>query len=240
VSDAPALLSDTIEFSAVDGPGNRFVVFLQGCNFDCQACHNPQTIADTNPQARQTSVSTLIEEIRPRAPFLSGVTVSGGEPTRQPSFVADLFATIRADAELCHLTTFVDSNGSAPPSVWDDLMPVLDGAMIDLKAFDPEVHEQITGQPNMAVLTSIRHLAAHDRLYEVRLLLVPGVNDDPGVLADTAAWLGAVCPGTRLKLIGFRPHGVRAPLHETPAATSEQMESYRDLLAGAGHEIVAV
>ena len=86
------LVSDTISFSNVDGPGNRFVVFLQGCNFDCIACHNPQTIPGHafveghHPQRR--SVDDVLVEIRRAAPFVRGVTVSGGEATQQPVFVS--------------------------------------------------------------------------------------------------------------------------------------------------------
>jgi pyruvate formate lyase activating enzyme len=112
--------------------------------------------------------------------------------------------------------------------------------MIDLKAFDPDVHERLTGQPNAPVLSSIRHLAAHDRLHEIRLLMVPGVNDDPGMLRDTAAWLASACPGTRLKLIGFRPHGVRGSLGTRPEATAEQMAGYLEVLSGTDHEILCV
>jgi pyruvate formate lyase activating enzyme len=124
-SPVDGLVTDVIEFSAVDGPGNRFVVFTQGCNLDCVACHNPYTINpcidcgdcvvacpsgalslddagkvlwdaatclggdacidvceyDSTPKARTLAVTDLVARIRPAAPFLSGVTVSGGEAT---------------------------------------------------------------------------------------------------------------------------------------------------------------
>ena len=84
--DTVGLVASTIPFSSVDGPGNRFVVFLQGCNFDCVACHNPQTIDHTGAgtEARPVTVAELLGEIRRAAPFIRGVTVSGGEATQQP------------------------------------------------------------------------------------------------------------------------------------------------------------
>src|SRR6185369_7624176 len=94
------LVSDVIRFSGVDGPGNRFVVFLQGCDFDCLACHNPQTIPTVSRAARWRSLPELVAEVRETAPFLSGVTVSGGEATRQPAFLHDFFAALRDDREL--------------------------------------------------------------------------------------------------------------------------------------------
>ena len=270
------LVSGVIEFSAVDGPGNRFVVFTQGCNLNCVACHNPYTINpcidcglcvdtcpsgalgldasghiswdaavctgtdvcidtcpyDSTPKARPTAVAELVARIRRAAPFLSGVTVSGGEATQQPGFVRDLFAAVKA--ELPGLTCFVDSNGAAPATTWDLLDPVMDAAMIDLKCFDDAIHRRLTGASNAEVLASIRLLAERGKLHEVRLLLVPGQNDADDLLVRTGAWLASIDPTMRVKVIGFRHHGVRPsviPLHEPSA---EQREHYADVLRTQG------
>ena len=271
------LVSGTIPFSSVDGPGNRFVAFLQGCDFDCIACHNPYTIHachhcgecveacpsgaltfdgaevswdagactggdaciracryDSTPKARWRTVAELVDLVRGPAAFLSGVTVSGGEATLQAAFVRDFFAALKADARLGRLTCLVDSNGGAPPEVWDDLDPVMDGAMIDLKAFDDAVHRRMTGQPNAAVLRSIEHLAARGKLHEVRLLLLPGINDAPDQLAQAAAWLHGVDPGMRVKLIGFRCHGVRPVARDVPEPTAAAMVGYAAVLRAVG------
>jgi pyruvate-formate lyase-activating enzyme len=207
------LVAETTPFSAVDGPGNRFVVFLQGCNFDCIACHNPQTIPGHEPidghGPQRLGVDDLLVGIRRAAPFISGITASGGEATQQPDFVHDLFAAVKADDQLAHLTCMVDSNGACDRATWERLAPVMDGAMIDLKSLDPAIHERLTGQPNDRVLDSIRHLGSLERLYEVRLLLVGGINDDPMMLRRTAEWLAAIDATMRIKVIGFRHHGVR-------------------------------
>lgn len=246
-------LNSFIRFSAVDGPGNRFVLFLQGCNFDCIACHNPYMISvcsacgdciepcpehalslvagpaialdaslctdcdkclevcpeNSTPLARYVTVDEVLDEMRKTAPFISGVTVSGGEATLQAEFVAALFAAIKDEPGLRRLTTFVDSNGAAPPAVWDLLLGVMDGAMIDLKALDPDTHRTLTGASNDEVLDTIAYLAPRGRLYEVRLLLIPGYNDDPDTIAKTASWLRAVDPDMRIRITGFRRHGVR-------------------------------
>lgn len=207
-------VADTIHFSNVDGPGNRYVVFLQGCNFDCIACHNPQTIPCATGDHFATRVETVMDGIRRAAPFVRGVTVSGGEATQQPEFLLELLTAVKADPSTAGLTTLVDSNGSCPPETWDRLAPVMDGAMIDLKCLDPDIHERMTGHPNEPVLTTIRHLQSIGRLHEVRLLLIDGVNDDHDLLARTAAWLAAVDRTMRIRLIGFRPHGARP--HDPP------------------------
>lgn len=271
------LVSGTLPFSSVDGPGNRFVAFLQGCDFDCIACHNPYTIEvcndcgicvdrcasgalsveggvvhwnrasctggdlcievcpyDSTPKARWLSVTELVERVRAPAPFLSGVTVSGGEATQQPGFVRAFFSALKADDRLGHLTRFVDSNGAAPRRVWDDLDPVLDGAMIDLKALDPEVHRRITGRSNASVLASLRLLAGRGKLHEVRLLLLPGVNDGPDQLRRTAAWLGELDPGVHVKVIGFRKHGVRPVARRVREPRPDEMAGYAEALRAGG------
>jgi pyruvate-formate lyase-activating enzyme len=233
------LVADTIRSSIVDGPGNRFVVFLQGCNFDCIACHNPQTIPGHSPVEgyvpRRRSVEDLLADIREVAPFLRGITVSGGEATQQPRFIRSLFDAVKADPDLQRLTCFVDSNGGCSVNLWDDLAPRMDGAMIDLKCFDSAVHEQMTGQPNDRVLASITHLEQLGLLHEVRLLIIDGVNDHPDLIRRTGEWLAAVNPGMRIKVIGFRSHGSRPQDPPLQEPSSTKLNEVADLLGAVGH-----
>lgn len=267
-------VNNWIEFSAVDGPGNRFTVFLQGCNFDCLACHNPYTIAlcndcgecvetcptsaltivggivnwdasrcaggdeclrvcpyDSTPKARTLTVASMLDRIRMAAPFLSGITVSGGEPTQQPGFVGMLFAAVKDDPATWHLSCFVDSNGAATPETWDQLDPVMDAAMIDLKALDAAVHRRLTGHGNAEVLESIRLLAARGKLYEVRLLLSSGANDADDALRATGAWLAAIDPTMRIRINGYRHHGVRPVAAALLEPTVADMERYAKILS---------
>jgi pyruvate formate lyase activating enzyme len=233
-SPSPGLVADTVTFSWVDGPGNRFVLFLQGCNLKCTACHNPHTIPLSTPRARVVTVPEVLEQLRRVHAFLSGVTVSGGEATLQADFVHDLFAAVRADPDLRHLTTYVDTNGVVPREVWDRLLPVTDAAMVDLKAFDAGVHEELTGSANDQTLDSIRHLAAVGKLHEVRLLLVPGHNDSADQLSATARWLLEIDPAVRVKVIAFRRHGVRASARDWPEASEQTRDGWRLVLTRAG------
>ena len=189
------------------GPGIALDLDRSACT-DCDICIEVCP-SDSTPLARNVTVEEMLEAMRPTAPFLSGVTVSGGEATQQTQFVFDLFTAIKADPELNRLTTFIDSNGAAPQEVWEMLAPVTDGVMLDLKALDPETHLQMTKQPNTEVLQSIKYLAKINKLYEVRLIMIPGVNDSQGELARTGEWLKEVDPNVPLKIIGFRKHGTR-------------------------------
>jgi pyruvate-formate lyase-activating enzyme len=229
-----ALVADTIPFSWVDGPGNRFVLFLQGCNFNCLACHNPQTIPLQTPKAALLSVAEVLEKIRASTPFISGVTISGGEATLQSEFIFDLFSAIKSDSALKHLTTFIDSNGHADEAVWDLLVPVTDGVMLDLKVLDDVKHRKLTGSSNAKVLQSIHYLAQCDRLYEVRLLLVPQQNDSDDDLITTAAYLLQIDPGIRIKINRFMSHGVRASARAWPEVSDEDLLRYRTRLTEHG------
>jgi pyruvate formate lyase activating enzyme len=277
VKPAQGHLNDVVRFSALDGPGQRLVVLLQGCNYNCIACRDPYIIndcdscgecvepcpemalfydgnqqvvvdddlcngcdiciqvcpSDSTPLSKMVQLDSLLRQIDEVAPFISGITVSGGEPTLQPDFVAALFSSVKFSSRLSRLTTFVDSNGSADQMVWDRLLPVMDGAMIDLKAFDRDTHIAMTGADNAPVLKTIRYLAEWQRLYEVRLLMVPGKNDSPEVVARTARWLYNIDSSLRIKLIGFRPDGVRPPFAHIPEADSAHL----DLLAGVIKEV---
>jgi len=227
-------VASTIPFSNVDGPGNRFVVFLQGCNFDCVACHNPQTIpvfqGGHERERYRRSVADLLADIHRAAPFLSGVTVSGGEAMLQPEFVRDLFTAVKADPALAHLTCFIDSNGASDSATWNIVAPVTDGTMIDLKCLDDRIHREMTGQSNDQVLAAIERLQTVNLLYEVRLLILAGVNDENTLLRRTGEWLAAVDPQMRVKVIGFRAHGARPHDPELVEPAPERLHAVADLL----------
>lgn len=228
------LTADTIPFSWVDGPGNRFVLFLQGCNFNCLACHNPHTIPLRTPKARDLSIAEAIRQIKASMPYISGVTVSGGEATIQFEFIEELFSYIKSDPEMSHLTTFIDSNGNTPRPVWELLAPVTDGVMLDLKVLDPIKHELLTGQSHKNVLNSIKFLTTLGILYEVRLLLIPSINDSDTELRDTAHWLLEVNPNMRIKINAFKNHGVRASARQWRNVVEEDCERYVRILTESG------
>lgn len=224
----------TIPFSWVDGPGNRFVIFTQGCNFDCLACHNPQTIPLHSVKASDRDVDSLIEEIRTAMPYISGVTISGGEATLHCDFILQLFSKMHDDPELETLTRYIDSNGNASIETWQKLIQVTDGVMLDLKALDDQSHLALTGHSNREVLKSIKYLAENGTLHEVRLLLIPGINDSDEELEATAKWLFAIDPEMQIRINAFNNHGVRSPACDWPVATKLHIDNYVKKLSGLG------
>lgn len=259
--------------SFVDGPGNRAVVFLQGCNFRCRYCHNPETIRSctacgscvpgcpagalervegirvawdptrcmecdrclsacpnsSQPKVREMTPEALVRVLEPAMPFISGVTVTGGEPTLQPEFLKALLPLIRARG----LSALVDTNGSPPREVLDELLPRFDGALVDLKALDPEVHRDLTGADNARVLENIRYLARCGKLEEVRTVVAPGYTDSPEVIREMAAFLASVDRGVRFRLIRFRPLGVKGIAMDWPVPSDGLMD---DLVRAARAE----
>ncbi len=176
------------------------------------------------------SVEEVLNQVRQSMPYISGITVSGGEATVQHEFVLELFKQVKTSKEFEGLTTFIDSNGNAPQIIWDELCPFTDGAMLDLKALDDAKHLELTGSSNAVVLESIKYLDSIRKLYEVRLLLVPGHNDSDKQLIDTAMWLRAINPQMKIKINAFKTHGVRALARQWPEVSDEDLARYKKIV----------
>jgi pyruvate-formate lyase-activating enzyme len=110
----------------------------------------------------------------------------------------------------------------------------MDAAMVDLKCLDDAIHRRMTGSGNERILASIRLLAAAGKLHEVRLLLLPGVNDADDLLTQTGRWLAGVDPRMRVKVIGFRHHGVRPSVVPLREPSAEQRAHYADVVRAEG------
>jgi pyruvate formate lyase activating enzyme len=230
----PGWVAGRVAWSTFDGPGNRYVVQLQGCGFDCLACQFPARIQPGQLPRHAQTVADTVEQIAAEAEYLDGVTISGGEPSRQPEFLTDLLVALRADRRTRRLTRFVDTNGDADPTLWDRLAPHLEGVLVDLKALDSQLHLVLTGQGNERVLAGIQKLSALDRLHEVRLLLIPGLNDSDRLLDRTATWLLAVDPQIRVRVMAFSKFGTRTCARYLQAPGRGDFVRYRRRLLAAG------
>ena len=224
-----ALVRKIIAQSTVDGPGNRTAIFLQGCNIRCAYCHNPETQAMQDAEAKEMSVAEVMTEVRKGIPFIRGITVSGGECMLQPDFVAALFAAVKRLAQETHhpLTCLIDSNGTIPFARYPQLMAHCDGVMLDVKAWDNDVYHALThANDNKVVKENLVWLLQNDKLTEVRIVCVPDKVDVETTLQNIAKTFDSIGRNVPVRLLRFRPHGVVGELANYPMPTDEQMQAY--------------
>jgi pyruvate formate lyase activating enzyme len=198
-------------FGTVDGPGIRYLIFLQGCPMRCQYCHNPDTW--------QTGIGTpitvdeILRNYNKNRPFYErgGLTVTGGEPLLQIDFLIELFS--RAKAEGIH--TCIDTSGVtfreghlSYRKKLDVLMEYTDLVMLDIKHIDPVKHLDLTGQPNDGILAFARYLSDKGIAIWIRHVLVPGVTDDLGDLYRLGEFIGGLKTVKALDVLPYHTMGV--------------------------------
>ncbi|WP_019533869.1 pyruvate formate-lyase-activating protein [Paenibacillus ginsengihumi] len=194
-------------FGTVDGPGIRFVLFMQGCAMQCGYCHNPDTWNTQGGMA--ASVDDILAEIEPYVPYYrrsgGGITVTGGEPTLQAPFVARLFAECK---RRWGLHTALDSSGFCDPNHVDELIALTDLVLLDLKQLNPERHLALTGRPNDRTLAFARWLSERGKPVWIRHVLIPGVTDDPSDLTALGKFVGTLRNVAKLELLPYHRMGV--------------------------------
>lgn len=193
-------------FGTVDGPGTRFVVFVQGCPMRCAYCHNPDTWS--------MNAGTLMEPEEIYAQYErnesfyqnGGITVTGGEPLMQVDFLIDLFTIAKEH----NVHTCIDSSGIAynPDNApflqkLDRLMELTDLVMLDIKHIDPEKHKELTGQPNKNILLFAEYLNQKQIDVWIRHVVVPGITDDDNYLFQLGYFIGQF---SNLKALDVLPY----------------------------------
>lgn len=196
-------------FGTVDGPGIRFVLFMQGCALRCQFCHNPDTW-DT-AAGRQVDVEAVIAEIEPYLSYYQlsggGLTVTGGEPTLQAPFVAALFREVK---KRFGLHTALDSSGFCEPANAEHsgLLDVTDLVLLDLKMMNNKRHESLTTQSNERILRFARHLSGRGTRMWIRHVLIPGVTDREDDLLELGRFIGTLNGVEKFELLPYHSMGV--------------------------------
>lgn len=153
-----------------DGPGIRLVVFLQGCNFRCLYCANPDTI-DAKGESKETSPEEILKMAVSQKPFFGkkgGITFSGGEPTFQARELIPLFRSLKeAGIHIC-----VDTNGS----IWNEdvktLLTLADLVLLDVKEFNNDRHRKLTARSNEQTLKTAAWLEENQKPFWLRYVLV--------------------------------------------------------------------
>lgn len=235
-------VAQIINFSAVDGPGNRLAVFLQGCYFNCWYCHNPETIPlpgqTTNPPSyTEMTVQDIVNRYQKAKPFLSGVTFSGGECTIQIEFLLAVCAALKAQG--AHI--LIDTNGQLGGEKLQHLLEVTDGLMLDVKAIGHEEHKALTGMDNEVVKRGFHTALSQGKLAEVRTVIRGAAPDALETVAWVAKELAAVNPTLPYRLIRYRAFGVREDMRSRLEPPSQAlMEHCKALAEAAGLKTVLV
>ena len=226
-------------FGTVDGPGIRYVIFMQGCDFRCKYCHNPDT---WNFQGgTKHSVDSLIEDICKYKRYIQGVTVSGGEPLLQIDFVTELFKRVKEEG----LETCVDTSGSIfnqnnkeVISKIDKLLEVCDLVLLDIKHIDNQKHVDLTGKPNENVLDFAKYLSDKNKKVWLRYVLVPTINEDEETLLLWKSFANSlknvekveILPYHTLALEKYKKLGIEYRLNGVLEPTKEQIEKAKKIL----------
>lgn len=228
-------------FGTVDGPGTRYVIFVQGCPMRCQYCHNPDTW-DMNAGTLMEPAE-LIDNFERNRPFYlnGGITVTGGEPLMQPDFLIELFTLAKEK----NIHTCIDTSGIAfnPDNKMfvekmDKLMPLTDLVMLDIKHIDPQKHKVLTKQPNEGILAFAKYLDEKGVDVWIRHVIVPGITDDDEYLFKLGYFIGQL---SNLKALDALPYhtmgkskyeklGMDYVLKDTPAMKQSDLLAKKQVI----------
>ena len=225
---------------AVDGPGLRFVLFLQGCRLRCLYCHNPDTWGFESACARSVTAEEIAREVLKYRNYYGktgGITVSGGEPLLQIGFLIALFRILKAEG----IHTAIDTSGAEydpGEGRYDELLSLTDLVLLDIKHIDPVEHKKLTGVDNKNILAFAEHLRDLNIPVWIRHVVVPGITYDDDELFRLGEYLSTL---TNLKALDVLPYhdmakpkyenlGIEYPLGDTPPLTKEQAVHARQVI----------
>ena len=219
----------------LDGPGVRFVVFLQGCNLRCGCCHNPDTW--TLEGALTFSAQEVLEKaLRYRSYFgeEGGITVSGGEPLLQAGFVKELFSLCREKG----VNTCLDTSGSLWNEEISALLPLCDRVLLDIKYTREEDYLSHVGCSMETPLAFLRRLNGQNIPTTLRQVIIPGKNDtEENIRLLRRLWRETPCvdqvellPFRKLCQVKYDNLGIPFPFAHVPEPTKAQMTELESLI----------
>ncbi len=232
-------------FGSVDGPGIRFIIFLQGCNMRCRYCHNADTWALEREGTQFMEADELLDRAERYKPYWGkegGITVSGGEALLQIDFLLELFTKAKERG----INTCIDTAGQPftrqEPffSKFEQLMKLTDLLLFDIKHIDKEQHKLLTGQDNENILDCMHYLSDIGKPIWIRHVLVPGITDDDEYLRRTRKFIETlsnvdrieVLPYHNLGVYKFKELGIPYTLEDTKSPSKERVENAEQILRG--------
>ena len=238
-------------FGLVDGPGVRYVIFVQGCNMRCRYCHNPETWSKELAN-EATSGDVTAKEAFDRAYRYhnywkknGGITVSGGEPLLQIDFVTELFSLAKKKGIHTTLDTAGNPFTREEPffGKFEKLMEVTDLVMLDVKQVNRDKHRELTGHGNDNILDMADYLSETGKEMWIRRVLVPGLTDDEEDLRALRAKLDEwknvsrveVLPYHSMGLFKWERMGVEYSLKDAKPPTEEEVRQAEEILGIEKH-----
>ncbi len=193
-------------FGTVDGPGIRFVIFMQGCTLKCKYCHNRDTW--NTKTGKSVSTTELIKEILKYKSYIDtsngGVTVSGGEPLLQAEFITELFKELKS----LGIHTALDTAGAIPISDQiKELLKYTDLVLLDIKHINPEKCVNLTGFSNKNTLEFAKYLNNIGLPTWIRQVLVPGYTDDKFDLLELKKFVETLSNVEKIELLPYHNLG---------------------------------
>ena len=224
-------------FGTVDGPGIRYVIFLQGCHLRCKYCHNRDTWDTTIGTPKQ--VSELVQDIQKYSDYIKfskgGVTVTGGEPLLQPKFLIALFTELKK----LGYHTALDTSGMFPltPEV-KQVLSLTDLVLLDIKHIDDEKCKDLVGFSNKLELEFANYLSENGIKMWIRQVIIPGITDDENDLIRLKEFLQTLKTVEKIELNPYHTLGVykwedlglEYPLKGVRQANTEDIERAKRIL----------
>ncbi|MCD8032195.1 MAG: pyruvate formate lyase-activating protein [Bacteroides sp.] len=222
-------------FGTVDGPGIRFVVFMQGCPLRCLYCHNSDTWDSRSTPAYEMTPEALLQEVLKYKNFIArgGVTVTGGEPLLQAGFLSRFFQLCRQEK----IHTALDTSGCLLNEKVKELLGYTDLVLLDIKASSPKLHQTLTGIEPDVPLLFLEYLSEQHIPVWIRHVVVPGLTADPSQLEQLAEKLTRFPHISKVELLPYhtlgenkyKQSGMDYPLKGVKALSGEALEQARDI-----------
>ena len=223
-------------FGAVDGPGIRFVLFLQGCNLECKYCHNRDTWDINN--GKYESLDDIFNKIIRYKNYIcpnGGVTVTGGEPLLQVKFLIELFKKLKEE----NIHTCIDTSGMV--AITDDIKELLkytDLVLLDIKHIDDKKCKELVGRSNKLELEFAKYLSDNNIKMWIRQVLVPGFTDDKEDLLKLKSFINSLQTVEKIELLPYhnigefkwKKLGLDYPLEGIRQANDEDIKRAKEIL----------
>lgn len=223
-------------FGAVDGPGIRFVIFLQGCHLECKYCHNRDTW-DIN-SGKYESLDEIFTKIIRYKNYIcpnGGVTVTGGEPLLQVKFLVELFKKLKEE----NIHTCIDTSGMV--SITDDIKELLsytDLVLLDIKHIDDNKCRDLVGKSNKLELEFAKYLSDNNIKMWIRQVIVPGYTDNEEDLLKLKDFIDSLKTVEKVELLPYhnigefkwKKLGLKYPLEGIRQATDEDIKKAKEIL----------